>query len=794
MHKKLKGFSILNTVFNIRAGEWPRVFTAWMIRLLYRITFVVAWTVLIGIFIGRYGIYYLPYLFVINAVFTILGSIFYSTFFDRFKLEYIMIGTIFSACALFMLAHYVGPDREVLFFALLLVSIAVFLMQLMVILSSYVEELFSPLESERTFPFIESSETFGGIAAGLLITLLIGDVATSSFLYLLIGLLIMILPFVLLYKLFSSRSIFAHTGVKNHMGAFEAWSKFMANKISGSLKSYLFGILLIVILHYMLFNLLEFQYTKAVYQNASHVILEAGSGFEHAIVHDLGQLFILFSSLALIVQLLIGSRLINSLGIVGSMIVHPIVTILSIFGLLFSFSFSAAVLAKTNFTLTGVIFLNAYHSSYYAIPENLRNHARELLVGVVRPIGAIIGAGFLIILQQIFVNESFVIYSVNGVMMVTALIFLFVTYNQQKKYSDVALSLLKSSNKTERFHAIEIMAQRGHKCGVGILIKLVLNKHEKTSMRVKAVAALADRCDVSLTPSFIKFLSCDNYDVRKEALAGLASFNGLGNELSKTPVMERDLICTLRDMFKSEKSFDLRDGILSLFANINTLSAVDFLLYVLKNTSGKLKANAILALSEFDDPAVCQHVRPFLKSRSWDASACALIVLKKCKDPLLNFKSEFDRILDHKSDSAIMAAMLVVGELKLSDHRNLCIKFSHARSMDVKLSALLALIQLDDSRVIPMIVDVIFSSNFDVASKLKRMIASVNSIFSHYILSHINHLAIHKAQLLLGSHGALKSKKRLDKDVLHTLRKLYLLSDDYDEVDDISTLLLEFAQ
>lgn len=793
MQKSLKGFSVLNTVFNIRAGEWPRVLVGWAVRLFYRTAFVVAWTVVVGIFVSRYGIYYLPYLFVVNALFTILGSVFYSTFFNKFRLEVIMIGTVLASCLFFLIAHFFGPDRIVLFFTILLVAISVFLMQLRVILESYVEGLFSPLESERAFPFVESAETFGGITAGLLITFLIGDIATSSFIFLLVGLLLLILPLVLLYRVFSSHRHLSHCKRQKHLGAFEAWSKFSGGHFPASLRTYIKGILVIVFLHYMLFNLLEFQYTKAVYMNASHIILEAGSGFEHAIVHDLGRLFILFSSLALLVQLFIGSRLINSLGIVGSMMVHPIVTIFSLFGLFFSFSFPTAVLAKNNFTLSSVIYLNAYHSSYYAIPESLRNHARELLVGVVRPVGAILGAVFLILIQKLFMNSSALVFSINVIMLLSSVVFLYVTYLQRDKYTNVALSLLKGSKlKADRFHSIEILAQRGHRSGMSVLTKLALNKREKVSVRVKAVSALAGTGDVSLIPSFILFLNCGNEDVRRAALLGLSSFPKLGRSLSSVPILERDLLSSLKLLFKEVRSFDQRRMILEVLSKLSTLSSVDFLLNVLKSPSPNLKATAILALADLGDSAVCEHLRPFLKSRNWRVRSSALIALKKSGDDSINFESHLKSILSASSFDAQVASMNVVGTLKLHKHKSLCLRLAHSNNSDVRLAAIVALVRLGNSEVLPLVLDIVFSKNFAISSRLKRSIESIDTSYSRYILGYVHHSAVQKLHVLLDSHGALKSKKRLSKDLLCTLRNLYFLSDDYDEVDDIGELLLEF--
>ena len=204
---------------------------------------------------------------------------------------------------------------------------------------------------------------------------------------------------------------------------------------------------------------MEFQYTKAIYQNVSEAIFDAGSGFEHAFVHDLGTLFMLFSASALIFQLFVGGRLINSLGVIGSMLIHPIVTLLSLFGLTWKFNFATAVLAKNNFMITSVIHTNAYHSSYYAVKEDLRHHVREILEGMIRPAGAIAGTLILIGLQKLF-SGNFLILVVNLAMILSSLLLLYFTYRQQSKYTNVVISDLYSGDSRIRMNAIDIFAQK----------------------------------------------------------------------------------------------------------------------------------------------------------------------------------------------------------------------------------------------------------------------------------------------------------------------------------------------
>ena len=127
MLQNIRQISLLNKIFNVRGNEWPKISVAWIITLLYRIGFVIGWTVLVALFVSNYGIASLPYLFVINAAFSIIGSLVYSTFLDKISKELLMVITIFITCAI-LFAGYFLSNNLILFFALIIVSLSAVIM------------------------------------------------------------------------------------------------------------------------------------------------------------------------------------------------------------------------------------------------------------------------------------------------------------------------------------------------------------------------------------------------------------------------------------------------------------------------------------------------------------------------------------------------------------------------------------------------------------------------------------------------------------------------------------------
>jgi len=780
--------SLINKIFNINDNEWSRVGFAWIIRFLYRVGFVVGWTIIVAMFVARYGIASLPYLFVMNAFFTILGTVFYSSLLHHFRKNVLMIWTVVAAIITLSLAYLLAKFDLIYFFLLLVVAESIFLVQFKIIFDGYIEEMFTPLESERTFPLIEASETVGGIIAGLGVTLLAGSIDTFNFVVLWIMFLLLMIPLIVLYETFFEKVevISLSLGRTTRVGVMSKLKNEFRNvKHMGFIK----GLFLVVFLQWVLFNLLEFQYTKAVYQTVSNVVMEAGSGFEHAFVHDLGILYVLFSSSALLVQLFIGSRIINYLGVIGSMILHTIVTFLSLFGLILSFDFTTAILAKNNFTITSIINMNAYHSAYYAVKDKLREHTRELLEGVVRPVGAIVGTLFLITLQFLF-KDDVLIFAVNLVMIIVTILFFVVTYLLQQKYTEVAVfDLSESKNRIVRLNAIDILSQKGHRNVLPIFSKILSRKDENVVVKLKILKALRELEYADAIPMIMNVLYDEKPRIRLAALNTLLSYDKLPSILSKNLKLEYDLVNLLKQLYVDEKNAELKMAILRLLSFISTIYAIDFLLEVLKKSTGSLKADVIFALGACADPSMVNILLPFLSVTNKKQRAAAAIALGK----ISNYNFEIDKVVDNfisfRSNNENILALMIIGDLRMRNKISYCLRMLESKNSDVRLHAAITMAKIGDDRSIPVILEFLLSHKESTVFKVKKMLENIDVRISKNIDRMLKHLVAEKINELIST-----DKRKIDLDKLNNkqlldLRRLYSIIEEYDEVDVINSAL-----
>jgi len=790
MIQHLRQLSLLNKIFNVQGNEWSKIILSWTISFLYRVGFVIGWTIIVSLFISHYGIAALPFLFAVNAVFTIIGSIVYSFLLGHFKSASLMIFNLFIGATILFFAYFFTSSTELVFFALMLFAEAVFFVQFRILLNGFIEEMFTPLQSERTFPLIEASETIGGISAGLIITLVSGYLAVSSFLLVWISLVLAIVPLIFVYEIILKKSSrFKLLEDEPKVGAIDIFSKLKKEFADSNHFAYVKGLVLIVLFQWILFNLLEFQYMKAVYQNVSDVVLTAGSGFEHALFHDLGALFILVSSSALIIQFFVGSRLINSLGVVGSMLLHPIVTILSILGLTFSFSFPTAVLAKNNFTITSVIHLNAYHSSYYAIKDGLREHVREFLDGIVRPIGAIFGTSVIIGLE-FFLKGSEMIFYVNILMLFVAFALLFITYRQQGRYTAVAVDALTlSANKDVRINAIDILSQKGHDHSIPVLRDILTDRDETVSLRVQVLKAFSELQDDSTLPDIIHCLKSSSSEIREAAVDALLTFKALFKKDNKYLVIEHNLIDSLEALFKHGSSDHTRTKILQFLSRLSTVATFEFLLNTLKTVRGKLKAEVVYALGNYNDDDVAQFIRPYLKvsdSRLRWASIMAIGRFKKFEDESLGYISSG---LNSGEEEEISKALYAIGELLIKKHKKVCQKYLFSQSRELRMNAAVALAKMGYQESIPVLTDLLFHTDKKTSLRVKMMLKNVDVRISKNLDKIVKNLVDIEVNILI-PHNDPSLIHRLSKGNLKTLKWLYSLSGEHDEVEEVAKLLI----
>ncbi len=721
----------IERVFNIADHEAPRTFYAWSLLFLHRMGLIIGTTTLTAMFVTQFGINLLPLMILFQASLTIAGMFAFSFLNEHFiSKQLIPVCAFVTGLLLFVSTFFV--DQPYVFFALLLGVTGIFLPQLTIFLANYIEDFFTPLECERTFPVIESAQTIGGIFAGLLITTLGQYIGSYKFFYLWILFLFLVVSVIFFLEPFSSEHQYFFKQQERIKKDFRSRVKKIKQNIREiRLVPFLQGMLIIFLLHWVVANVLEFQYTKLIDESVG----ATASVFLHeeSLAHGLGSFQILFHGSALIVQLLVASRILRKLGTVGSFLLHSLVTFFSSVSLLLGFGYFSVILAKNNFELSGIVHKNAYEASYYALHHGTQRHVREFFEAFVYPAGTIFGTLVIFGVQFFFLPEH--TYLAMEVILIALTIGMIIfALRLQRSYTQLSKdNLLKSEHKTAKFHAIEILSQKGHQNHLPALIQALKNPRESVDVKVKILEILHKLSDPKAIPVIIEFLHSKDEDLVYASVIALGGFTKLGDNIFEQGFSRYRAIHELRELFTRTSSEKIRESIIRTLATLRYEKIVPFLLQEMHGTSSKFHIACIQVCSMFHDPALADYLLPSLRAHSPFVRAQTVLALWQFHGYHHKLQSVMNELFHSTKRENFLAYCSVIGDLNLKvDPQKLIARYNTA-DPELKMTLGFALFKLGHREVVEDLVHLLFSRNSLVLDKAKELFRTLKQEQKRFI-------------------------------------------------------------
>lgn len=786
-------------IFNVGKKEWPRVTVAWLLMFLSRFGFIVGWSVLIATFLSKVGINLLPVLFLVNALVVMLGTVVFRNWVRKVQREILISVTVLLAAATLLTSILFIKENTLLFFSLLVLVESVFLAQLNILISLFNEDLFTPLESQRTFPVIESAETIGAIAGGLVLSLFAELIPAYKFILLWAIAMILILPIVLLFNA-KTMDVPRLVGLK----AETPKRKLQENLHLFKKIPFLKGMMLIVILHWAIMNMVEFQYTKAIQQEvysdqeqtliseedghielASEVLTQDQSDYyEDQLTQKLGTLHVIFNAAALVIQLIVTSRLIQALGVVPSMLIHPLLTLLNLVALTLKFNFTTAILTRGGYEITGLMLKNSYDSSYYAIPNHYRDEVKEVMQGLLKPFGAIIGTLFIIGIALNFEGAQETV-AINVVLIIAALTMSFVMLRMMQKYTEMSeQNLSKKMDLPTRLNAIEILAQNGHRNFTSSLMKILKRKSEPEIVKESILSTLAERQDPESINGILDLIEEGNETLRMAAVKALRDFTE-EEALMKRSFTAHRIISCLEAALENESNETIRENLVQCFYEFSPEALTRFLLDKIGEKSPHRDAY-IRMLRLFDDPNLKYYLEPFLKDRSVRVRGAAIIALWQF-DALRNeLKHYLKQMFDTTKTETQLVAIQTSGEIQY----RAAIPFlkDALRSPEKELvdAALLSLGQLGDEQVIPLLVDRFSDERHEWHEMVEPILKRFSQSYEDRLRHEMHHSVSKQIADIISQYAHVSD---MDERTLKTLRRLYHKLNAHHEAHQIKLVL-----
>jgi ATP/ADP translocase len=317
-----------------------------------------------ALFFKRYGIEYLPLMYVVVSLFLCMTSVAYAAFADRIPSERFFNILFVSLIALLLLnwALIAFSDTTLSYpFYFLVYEVASEL--LTVHAAHYLSQNFEILQVKRLSPLIMAGTQLGVIVGGIFLASTSHALGVQNFL--LIWSLLLAASLVLIsvrHKTHGASPYFRprHTRAdKLGQAVNEVQQGLKFIRSSNLLRALSFSLFFLVITFYVLCYSANRIYTDT-FQS------------EESLTMFFGILTATTSSIALLLQIFVTNRLLRRFGARRVNLIFPVTSIFSYFALLVSFSFPSAVFASLNKDAIMTAFRNPVRNLFFnALPENM---------------------------------------------------------------------------------------------------------------------------------------------------------------------------------------------------------------------------------------------------------------------------------------------------------------------------------------------------------------------------------------------------------------------------------------
>ncbi len=708
---------------------------------LIRYGFIVGWSILTAVFLQSLGIGWLPILFLGNALLMMIGTCLYRPLLQRFPKELLITATVIVAAFLLIVAGLVMAEHPKLFILLVLIAESILGAQLAILISLFNESLFNPLESERTFPLIESAETLGGIFGGLTLTFFASDLAPYKFILLWALALLFLLPIVLKYN--GKALNLDEEPEKTLVKSFKEIRKF----------PFLKGLIFVIVLHWAMMNIIEFQYTKAV---QLHVLSQGhftAVVANQLIAKQLGSLHVLFNLAALFMQLLFASRILSSAGVLSTMLIHPLATLLNVAGMQYRFNFFTSTLARGSYEITSLLFKNAFDLSFYALAEEVRMHAKELLQGLMKPLGAILGTLAIVVIasQTSTEMETFLL---NLILIAMGLAMAVILIELRPKYTDLSeQNLSRQKGLLTRLQSVQILSQKGHRDLSPALIRLLKRDYEPDALKCTILKTLAKRQELQHVGEILHQLSSESDQIRLNAIRALREYKNLKENLMNQSFTKFQLLEQLKKRLETETEFSIKEEVVYCWHQWAPDGLMEFLV---KRIESIQDPDAIRMLGIFKDPNLKHFLLPYLEHQSKHVRIATIHALWSFPELNNTLKHHLQQILESPHTEHLKLAIEACGNLKIHDFTLHLKKHLEHDSDEIKDAALLALAQLKHSDILHLflskLLDVAhpwFEKRENILRKLpKEFRLEVEKLWQQHVSQHFSEFSRLKHRIL----------------------------------------------
>lgn len=303
-------FVFLQRVFDIREGEYSRALLMQLNFFLLIATLLIVKPTVNGLFLAEMGASNLPSAYLLVAIFAIIVTSIYARLLGRVNLNRIILGTLLLSVALFVLLGFLLRMKIVGGWVLYAFYIV---MAIFAVLSAsqfwiLANVIFNVREAKRIFGFIGAGAIGGGILGGYITSLLAGPLGSENLIFVAAGILFLCVPNT--SYIWSKFVVTTQSKYQRRKKIPKIEHPFFLIRKSAHLTN-LSGIIAISVI---VAKLVDYQFgaiTSGIIRDPDELTAFFGFWFSN------------FNVVSLIIQLILTRRIVNKLGIGGSLFLLP---------------------------------------------------------------------------------------------------------------------------------------------------------------------------------------------------------------------------------------------------------------------------------------------------------------------------------------------------------------------------------------------------------------------------------------------------------------------------------------
>lgn len=378
----------INDIFNVNRGEWTKISVLSLYSALAVSVLVIVQSMINALFLERYDASYLPYLFSAQALFYVAVSTVQSSLVERYNREdetFFLLGLLISSLLVsrFLLIY------EFWWFVFILYVLLQTLVDMFIVRSTAnVTATFDVRSGKRLAPIIDAGGTLGAVAGGVAVTASVSRIGSENLLFVCI-------PLVAL-NFYVGKSVFNRylaKGLRNiqeeSVGRYSYLDgvKTLFKDLGREKLMVTFSILFAAMI--MASTIIDFQFKTMLKRTYA----------QDEIAAFLGLFYALLNSSAILVQLLLSSRILLSLGLIFTIGLLP--ALLFSGAAIFLFFPFLSVIAGTRF-IENVLRYSLHKAAttlvFMPYPPVRRDRLRIATKGIIKPVAIVASSSILIVI------------------------------------------------------------------------------------------------------------------------------------------------------------------------------------------------------------------------------------------------------------------------------------------------------------------------------------------------------------------------------------------------------------